>query len=204
MPVCNICKQENTSEHMTSNGYYCKSCYHNKYVLPRKSKPKISELEPKSYRGEILRNPGEWYSKEQEQDVALILTTIGWKYNKKNKQWYDDKIRDKDGNWLIDVQKRTKIRGYTGPGKYYNLIKEIGRIPFITYHAKEPFFNDNDIKDIQHKFFIEGLSAGYLTREYDCDPNEIQWVVSMTYKRLRAIQKKTDGKTNTRPNKSTT
>jgi hypothetical protein len=200
MPICNICKKENTSEFMTKDKCYCRSCYKTKYVLPRKFKTKVEDELPE-YRGQILRYPGQWFNKEQEQDVSFILTTIGWKYNKEKNVWYDNKIKDMNGEWLVAFKKYKKTR-WGGRGKYYDLIQSIGRIPYVTYQSKEAFFSDDQIKEIQHRFFIDGESAGYLTKDYNCDPIQVQWVVAMTYKKLREIKKSND-KTITRSNKST-
>ena len=148
-----------------------------------------------------MNEPGEFYNEEQRKYVHDILRAIGWKKSHKG-HWYDEKIRDKEGNWLVKFETMSKYQsGSVSKYTKYIMNQLNGQIPTIDYKVKEPYFTQEQIKDIQKKFFLKRYSAPYLEKLYQCDGIEVLWVIQMTYKRVKEHMKRNE--TNSRTNKST-
>lgn len=193
MAYCGICSRDVDDDDMLSNGYYCKSCYKRKYHSGPK-KERRNPWEPPTYNNQIPNNPGEFYNEEQRKYVYDILRAIGWTKSHKG-HWYDNKLVDRDGKWLVDfgpIAKRQK--GMKSRYTHYITNYLNNKIPFITYTNKEPYFTNEQIKEIQKKFFIDRYTAPYLSHYYECDEREILWVIQMTYKRLKELMRYEKGK----------
>lgn len=188
MGYCGICNQNVDDDDMLSNGYYCKNCYKKKYHSGPK-KPKRNDWEPPTYNNQVPNKPGEFYNEEQRKYTYDILRAIGWTKSHKG-HWYDNKIVDKDGNWLVKfIPTPKRQKGKPSRFTQYILNELNGKIPYVTYTVKEPYFTDEQIKDIQRKFFIDRYSSTYLYEYYDCDELEILWIIQMTYKRIRELMR---------------
>jgi hypothetical protein len=184
MPTCKICNKENDLDNMTSNGYYCKVCYYSKYHKKRNyRKTQIGDIP--HWIGKVKLNAGEFYDKEQEMIVTQFLRLLGWKRSK-NGNFYDDKIRDRDGNWLVDIESYPMRSKTYMPSKYYKWIQKNNKqLPKVRYTSREPYFTDEELDAIQKEYFDNFVTSTYLAAKYQCDPKEIKYIIFRTYKLIQ-------------------
>lgn len=139
----------------------------------------------------IKENPGEWFNEDQEKYVSDILYAIGWKHNKEKNIWYDNKIKDRDGNWLVDlVPDGPKVfrREYKNSNTKYRRIvgEDPNKLPTIKYNTRsKKVFTPEQIRDIQIEYFINNRSTGHLADEYGVSTKSVMWVVLTTYKKFK-------------------
>lgn len=185
MGYCRICEESVDDQYMIKSGYYCKTCYKKKYHSGPK-KVRKNEWEPPTYNNQMPDKPGEFYNDQQRKYVYDILRAIGWTKSHKG-YWYDNKLRDKDGNWLIEFEQPSpmKSKNYK-PSKYFVWLKKYNKpIPKVRYHSREPYFTDEIIDIIQEQYFVDNLTIEYLAYKYECDKREIAWIVHRTYKVIK-------------------
>lgn len=196
---CKMCGVDINDDNSTKipGLFRCRECY-NQYTQTRYRK--IGR--EKQYWGGDLRiysssqvknKPGEWCDDKQKKEVTDILNAIGWKYNEKNGIWFDDKIRDKEGKWLKELNGISKI--YTS--KYRTFIKENNiKIPKIDYTVEtnnSNVFTPEEIQRIQKLYFLENYPKKSLVEIFNADVKHIEWVIMTTLKRLRPIFKEYEG-----------
>jgi len=179
----------------------CRECY--RAYMGKKSRETISEKKywgeevPLYAPGQVKVMPGVWDSEEQKELVHNILRTIGWKHNQEKDIWFDNKIRNRDGEWLVDINSRKNLqyKNYKGyESKVRKYVKgNPNKIPKVSYGYNHPekMFSEDIIRDIQVLFFIEGISTRELVDIYQCTKKNINWVILSTY---RAFNRRLDYK----------
>ena len=184
MKDCRICGKIGYEQDMTSNGYYHKNCYYQKYKHTINKKKNDYTLP--SYYGQVDPNPGVFYNDAQEKEVAAILRAIGWKRSQKG-IWYDDKIKSKTGEWLIEFSEPSPLKvKYTDPSKYLTWIQENNiDLPKIRYKNRKPYFTNQEIDDIQDQYFNHRVTAKYLAHKYECNIKEVKYVIHRTYRLIK-------------------
>ena len=190
---CNICGVEldETNKSNIKGLKQCTECY-NKRCRSRAASLRFE----KGYWGDevrlygahqIKKNPGEFCDDQQREEVHSILKAIGWSYNEDNGVWYDGKIKNKDGEWLVDVESSSP-----GPAtKYRRFVQDNNiKVPAVGYSRipeEERPLNTEQILDIQNKFFFNNKTYHQLAKEYDTPIKNINWVILTTYRRLSAM-----------------
>jgi hypothetical protein len=192
---CKICGETITSNNYSGipNLYRCRSC-HNEYLVTRRNGKRTE----KQYWGtnvtiygkhQIKNNPNEYYNETQRKEVEFILKTIGWKFNEKNGIWFDDKIKNKDGEWLINFRS-------SGKGKTSKLRRKVqnngGEIPFIKYTVKstdseEDSLTPEEIRLCQQLYFAQNYTTAELVDIFGVPEKEIRWVILTTRKRIEML-----------------
>jgi hypothetical protein len=186
--TCNICGKIGDEDTMTPNGYYHRKCYYQKYHKGKKQDRKKRERDDlPSYYGKVYPNPGEWDSKQQEEDVAWILKTIGWKKSKEG-HWYDGKIRGRSGEWLKYIPtSRFLVKNYE-QSKYTKFIKENDmKLPTVRYKSKRPYFTDEEIDYIQDQYFNHQVTSTHLADKFNCDLKEVRYITTRTYTLIKEL-----------------
>lgn len=188
---CKDCGIQLNDENRTSKDILkqCRDCYriytNQKAREHRYEKQYWGDQVPLYSNHKVKKYPGEWADEEQKQYVYYILKTIGWKHNKQKDIWYDNKIKNKDGEWLVDVKRRpfrrydSKVRNYVG--------KDYDKLPRVAYGKTNPekIFDQDTLRDIQILFFIKGISTRELVEMYQCTKKNIDWIIYTTYKEFR-------------------
>ena len=184
---CKICgKLIYDPEDGTKDGYYHRVCYYRKYHKYKtdQSKP----WEPPTYHKQVLLKPGEWFSKQQEQDTSRLLRAIGWKKTHKG-VWYDDKIRDREGNWL----KNTKPKFVFGQRKVWSKekrwIRENGNIPWIHYGQNKRILTDEQVKQVQEDYYLNNLTIANIANRLKVNKGHIAYIVAKTNQRVKMMIK---------------
>lgn len=186
MGLCRICNKTFEPQEMTKDGYYCRRCYLNKYHTGR-SKKRKNEYEPPTYNNQLPNEPGVFYNDEQRDYTHDILRVIGWKHSPKG-HWYDDKIRNVNGDWLVDIRSpHTKFR-VKSVSKYTKWLSDNGmEIPKITYSSKDAYFTDEELRKVQDLYFGKRVSSVYVSEIMKCDEKEVKYVIHRTYKLIKAL-----------------
>ena len=173
----------------------CRECYRS-YIRERTSRLSTEQRYygnklPVYGKTNVKEKPGDWFNEDQKKYVSDILYSIGWKHNKEKNIWYDNKIKDQDGNWLVDlIPDGPKVfrREYKNSNTKYRRIvgDDPNKIPTISYTIKsKEVFTPEQIRDIQIKYFINNRSTGHLSDEYGVPTKNIMWVVLTTYKKFK-------------------
>ena len=181
---CKICNEIiDDPEDGTKDGYYHRVCYYRKYHKYKKDKSK--PWEPPTYHMQVLLKPGEWFNKKQEQDTAVLLRAIRWKKYKGT--WYDNKIRDKDGNWLKTLTKKhVQRRKIHSKAKQWIDSNYIPTIKYNVYKGCNDFSGDI-IKEIQEQYFIKNKTIKSLSIEYNMDRKYVQYIITKTKTKVKEL-----------------
>jgi len=188
--TCNICGKIGDKDSMTPNGYYHRKCYYQKYHKGQKQERKRRERDDlPSYYGKVHPNPGQWDSKEQEEDVAWILRTIGWKKSNEG-VWYDNKIRGKSGEWLKFIPHTRLVSKEYEQSKYTKYLQSNGlKLPKVRYKSREPYFTNEEIDYIQDQYFNHKITSTYLAEKFNCDLKEVKYITARTYFMIKQMCK---------------
>jgi len=187
--MCGVILNEENSTKIPSL-HRCRDCY-NKSNASRWSaayrERKYWGGDVRSYgRNQIKKNPNEYCDDTQRQEVFDILTAIGWKFNKKNGIWYDNKIKNKDGEWLVDIEPvgtgcKTKLRkkvqddGIPIPKVYYTVRRPEG---------EEHPLTRQEIRLCQELYFLQNYTTKELVDIFGVSLKEIKWVILTTRKKM--------------------
>lgn len=101
----------------------------------------------------LTNKPNTWKDENQRIETWSVLECMGWKFNEEKGIWYDNKIKDKDGNWLVNVRGRRayKKRAYSEKRAEYNRKKRYLPIELV------PVLNLRDesiSEEIQRKVMV--------------------------------------------------
>lgn len=150
--------------------------------------------------GKVANNPGEFCDKEQEEYLTDFLHVLGWKKSSSG-NWYDNKIRDKEGNWLKKVRPYPRITKKATNSIYFNFVRNSDQpLPKVRYTSREPYFTNDELDAIQYDYFYSDKTSSYLAYKYDCPEKEINFVIHRTYKLIKTLlgsETKTNGNKNT-------
>lgn len=112
----------------------------------------------------LTNKPNTWKDEEQRILTWSFLESMGWKFNEEKGIWYDDKIKDKDGNWLVNVRGRRayKKRAYSEKRAEYNRKKRylpLEQVPVLNLKDK------NYSEELQHKVMVAYFHLCYSIAE---------------------------------------
>ena len=154
--VCKKCLVELSSDNFyfsyTKRRYFtkCKDCSR---IEDRLKKAKAQTANGGAVR--FKKKAGEFNDEEQKRQVFEFLELIGWKHNPDNNIWYNNKHRDKDGNWLIKFDNK-KVRVVKPKPKD----KSIRFIPFddlpkvkLEYFVKNEMIPQDVIDDVVYRYY---------------------------------------------------
>ena len=187
---CKLCGIELTKENSTkiSNLKRCRECYNASIT----SNWRKRQFESKYWGDEVPQysphqvkpKPGVFIDDEQKKHVHDLLYAIGWKLNEKKNIWYDDKIKDKDGNWLVDTsadyhskRQETKWRRLIGGDET--------KIPRVKPYNRVLDIDEDTIRHIQILYFIKNHTSNELVEKYGY--SNVDWVIKTTMKKIRIL-----------------
>ena len=191
---CRTCQEylevnpENYYYKVADNGKYrfnspdCKACYCEKEKEERRQ---LKEDEDYEGADAIKPKPGQWSCKVQKEQTFQFLTLMGWKYNEKKNIWYDDKKKDKDGNFIGIWAKEKLRRKVKTKGGDYPLVK-LTKETFKPYVFKEKVNGlprdtrkDEMIQNIIKDYFLNQIPLEQIRKKYNVTTTYIhQWAAS--------------------------
>jgi len=115
--------------------------------------------------------PNQYTDDAQKKQTFDTLKALGWKFNKEKGIWYDDKIKDKNGNWLIKFRvfinrnkKNAQLRELIKPEDLLVLPDAMKLKPDTNEFEAiyEYFINKLKPKDIELKYGVTKFRMDYL------------------------------------------
>ena len=106
----------------------------------------------------VTNKPNTYKDPVQKHETFEILQSIGWKFNETNGIWYDNKIKDKNGKWLVQLSNRKRNyfrqRAYSVKREDTNRKRRflpIDKIPKLT--LRDNSVPENIVKEIMIQYF---------------------------------------------------
>jgi hypothetical protein len=154
--VCKKCLEELPTDEFyfsfTKRRYFtkCKGCSR---IEDREKKARVQLSNGGAARAP--RKPGEFNDEEQKRQVFEFLQLIGWKHNPDMNVWYNNKHRDKEGNWLIQFNnKKVKVIKPKPKDKSVRFIP-FDKLPKIEleYAVKHQMIPQEVIDDVVYRYY---------------------------------------------------
>ncbi len=184
--ICKSCGWEIDEENEKWQGLLCYDCYktyQSKAQKDVRDERKYWNNEIPLYGSTSVRTkPGEWYDDKQKEYVHDILKSIGWKYNEEKNVWYDEKIRNKEGEWIVDVTTKYTARTHHGGTKEYlqRHPEELPRFKIL----KHKHLSDKLVRDIQVDYFINNYTQNKCIMKHQISEKDMQYILRRTYDKL--------------------
>lgn len=124
--------------------------------------------------------PNQYTDEAQKKQTFDTLKAIGWKFNKENGIWYDDKIKDKNGNWLI----KFKVR--IDPSKRNSQLRELIKPDdlLVLPDAMKLKPGSNEFEAI-YEYFINRLKPKEIERKYGVTKFRMDYLATKSLKVIR-------------------
>jgi hypothetical protein len=154
--VCKRCLEELPLENFYYS--YTKRCHFSKCKECSRIEDKEKYVREQIAKGGAARapkKPGEFNDEEQKRQVFEFLQLIGWKHNKIKNIWYNNKHRDKEGNWLIKFNnKKIKVVKPKPKDKSARFIPfdELPKIE-LEYAVKHQMIPQDVIDDVVYRYY---------------------------------------------------
>jgi hypothetical protein len=154
--VCKRCLEELALENFYYS--YTKRCHFSKCKECSRIEDKEKYVREQIAKGGAARapkKPGEFNDEEQKRQVFEFLQLIGWKHNKIKNIWYNNKHRDKEGNWLIKFNnKKIKVVKPKPKDKSARFIPfdELPKIE-LEYAVKHQMIPQDVIDDVVYRYY---------------------------------------------------
>jgi hypothetical protein len=193
--VCKKCLEELPTDEFyfsfTKRRYFtkCKGCSR---IEDREKKARVQLSNGGAARAP--RKPGEFNDEEQKRQVFEFLQLIGWKHNPNKNIWYNNKHRDKDGNWLITFNNK-KVKVVKPKPKPKD--KSVRFIPFdelpkikFEYAVKHQMIPQDVIDDVVYRYYNKLETTTQVCEAYPQYPYiKIVYIIG----RVKILNKKKDG-----------
>lgn len=192
--VCSRCKKDKEVSNFYWDKakqkyyYHCRACEAEKKRILNKKKFKGGFGNSES----VPIYPNQYIDEEQRLELFEFMQSMGWKFNKNTANWYNNKLRDKDGNWLVEIKSKIKrkvpvaIKDINCKRRYL----DVDQLPIVEIKDKTTF-KQEDVDNIVYLYYHKCVSITDIDKLY---PNvETAKVAYIITRSNYLLKKNTDG-----------